>query len=642
VARLLALVTTVPLVALLWVCWRVLAQDRALEEQQIQQRVERATDIATAALQRAVETSERRLVEGNKDWPDGAVVMTARGDTVQIWPTGRVAYLPVAPQLPELPVAPFAAGEAVEFRQRDLNRAAAMYRDLASLNRPDVRAGALLRLARCLRGSGRQADALPVYARLVNEDGWAFEGMPVSLVARQARCSLMEALNQADDLRREAAALGSDLQRGRWPLTRAAAQLCAQDAAHWGVAPSPGQSERELLADGLRSLWQRLSQPGSAASGRESIAVGREETVVALWNRSGDRVSALVATPQFVSAQWLGAIDPVLREQRVKLKLHSGSRGLPPGAVRRADDIGLPWTLVVAGSDPEMERGQYRLRRRLLVSGFLILAVLIVIAGYLIFRATSREFAAARLQSDFVAAVSHEFRTPLTSLRQFTDMLREHKNLSDERRDVCYEAQARSAARLTRLVESLLDFGRMEGGARIYHFEPVDGSELVRRIVEEFRNEGQSSGFQFRLVKGRAFAAEVDPREMPGAPAAVAQDSAEIDADGEALGRALWNLLDNAVKYSGDSHEIEVEVGRVGPEVTIAVRDRGLGIPAYEQALIFRKFQRGDEAMRLGIKGTGIGLAMVSHIMKAHHGRVEVRSEPGQGSTFTLTLPVRR
>jgi len=621
VARLLALVAAVPLVALLWVCWRVLAQDRALEEQQIGQRVERATDIATAALQRAVEASERRLIEGNKDWPDGAAVMTVLGDAVQIWPSGRVAYYPVPPQLPELPVAPFAAGEAIEFRQRDFKRAAAVYRDLAGSNRPDVRAGALLRLARCLRASGKQADALPVYARLLNEDGWAFEGMPISLVARQARCSLTEVLNQTDDLRREAAAFGADLQRGRWPLARAAAQLCARDAVRWGVASWPGQPERDLLADGLYSLWQKLSQPGFAASGRESLAVGREETIVALWNRSGDRLSVLVATPRFISAQWLGAIDPVLREQRVQLKLHRGSRGLPPGAVRRADEIGLPWTLVVTGSDPEMERGQYRLRRRLLVSGFLILAVLIAIAAYLIFRATSREFAAARLQSDFVAAVSHEFRTPLTSLRQFTDMLREHKNLSDERRDICYEAQARSAARLTRLVESLLDFGRMEGGARIYHFEPVDGGEFVRRIMEEFRNEAQSSGFQFHLVT---------------------KDIAEIDADSEALGRALWNLLDNAMKYSGDSREIDVEVGRAGLDVTIAVRDRGLGIPAHEQALIFRKFQRGDEAMRLGIKGTGIGLAMVDHIMKAHHGRVEVRSEPGRGSTFTLALPVRR
>jgi len=620
VARLLALVAAVPLLALLWVGWRVLAQGRTLEDQQIRQRVERAADIATAALQRAVEATERRLAEGNKNWPDGAVILTARGDSVQVWPIGRAAYLPVAPRLPELPIAPFAAGEAIEFRQRDLTRAAAVYKDLANLDRPDIRAGALLRLARCLRGTGKQADALPLYARLLDEDGWAFEGMPVSLVARQARCSLMDALRQSDDLRREAAALASDMQRGRWPLTRGAAQLCAQDAARWGVDPLPGQSERELLAEGLDALWRRLSQPGTAASGRGSFAVGREESVVALWKRSGDQISALVATPRFVSSQWLGAIDPVLLEQEVTLKLHSGSTGLPPGAVRRADDIGLPWTLTVAGSDPEAERGQYRLRRQLLVSGFLLLAVLIIIASYLIYRATSREFAAARLQSDFVAAVSHEFRTPLTSLRQFTDMLREHKGLSDERRDLCYEAQARSAARLTRLVESLLDFGRMEGGARIYHFEPVICGDLVHRVVEEFREEAQSSGFQFRLAE---------------------QDAAEIEADPEAFGRALWNLLDNAMKYSGDSREIEVVVSRSGSSVTIAVRDHGLGIPAHEQTLIFRKFQRGDEAIRLGIKGTGIGLAMVDHIMKAHHGRVEVRSEPGHGSTFTLILPVR-
>jgi signal transduction histidine kinase len=621
VARLLALVAAVPLLALLWVGWRVLAQDRALEDQQIRQRVERATDIATAALLRAVEASERRLAEGNRDWPDGAAIMTARGDSFQVWPQGRVAYLPVAPKLPELPASPFAAGEAIEFGQRDLTRAAAIYRDLSGLNQPEVRAGGLLRLARCLRGSGKPIDALSVYARLIDEDGWTFGGMPVSLVARQARCALWEVLGQSDDLRREAGGLASDLRKGRWPLTRAAARLCEQDAARWGVAPSPGDPERELLADGLSSLWQRLSQPGAAASGRESMAVGPEETVVALWNRSEDRISALVASPRFVSAQWLGAIDPVLQEQRVTLKLHNGAGGLPAGAVRRADEIGLPWTLVVAGSDPAAERGQYRLRRRLFVSGFLILAVLIALASTLIYRATSREFAAARLQSDFVAAVSHEFRTPLTSLRQFTDMLREHKNLSDERRDLCYEAQARSAARLTRLVESLLDFGRMEGGARIYHFEPLVCSELVRRLVDEFREETQSSGFQFRLV---------------------AQDAAEIEADAEALGRALWNLLDNAVKYSGDSREIEVEVGRAGMNATIAVRDHGLGIPAHEQTLIFRKFQRGGEAMRLGIKGTGIGLAMVDHIMKAHHGRVEVRSEPGHGSTFSLILPVRR
>jgi two-component system, OmpR family, phosphate regulon sensor histidine kinase PhoR len=621
VALLLAVATAVPLAALLWVGWRALEQDRALENEQIRQQVERAADIVAAALQRAVAVSERRLAQGSKDWPAGAAAMTMSGETVQVWPMGRAAYLPVAPQLTELPGVPFAAGEAVEFRQRDLNGAAAIYRDLAGSNRREVRVGALLRLARCLRASGKQAEALPFYARLLEEDGLAFEGVPVSLVARQARCSLMEAMKQAEDLRREAAALGSDLQQGRWPLTRALAQLYAQDAERWGITSLPGQLERELLADGLSALWQRLSQAGSAGSGRESIDVGQEGTVVAIWNRSGDRVSALVVTPQFVSAQWLGAIDPVLKQQRVKLTLHNSSRGLSPGAVRRADETGLPWTVVVASSDPALERSRFQLRRRMLVTGFLILALLAISASYLMFRAISRELAAVRLQSDFVAAVSHEFRTPLTSLRQFTDMMREHKNLSDERRDLCYEAQARSTARLTRLVESLLDFGQMEGGARIYHFAPLDCGELVRRVVEEFQNETQSSGFQYRLA---------------------VRSSAEIDADGEALERALWNLLDNAVKYSGDNREIEVEVDGAGQEVTIAVRDRGLGIPAHEQAAVFRKFQRGGDAVKLGIKGTGIGLAMVDHIMKAHHGRVELQSDPGQGSTFRLILPARR
>lgn len=621
VGMLLAAATAVPLIALVWISWRVLAQDRALEEQQIEQRVERAADIATAALERAVAASERRLAEGSQDWPEGAVAMMIQGESVRVFPEGRATYLPVAPRLPELPVTPFVAAEAVEFRERNPARAAALYKDLASSNRPGVRAGALLRLARCLRASGKPADAIAVYARLLDEDGWQFEGMPVSLLARQSRCAVMDVMGRDDDLRLEADVLVLDLQKGRWPMTRPVAGLIEQDTARWGVATSSDQSDRKLLAAGLSALWEELSDPGSASSGRESIAIGGDQTVVALWNRSEDRTSALVATPEFVSTQWLGAIAPVLSGQRVKLTLHSGTKRLPPGTVRRADDTGLPWTVVAASSDPQAEKAEYQLRRRLLVSVFLILAAVIVITGYLIFRATSREFATARLQTDFVAAVSHEFRTPLTSLRQFTDMLREHKNLNEERREVCYEAQARSAARLTRLVESLLDFGRMEGGARVYHPERVDINDLVRRVVEEFRREVQSSEFQIRLA---------------------AQGAGEVEADEEALGRALWNLLDNAVKYSGESREIEVEVSRAGPEVRIAVRDHGLGIREHEKDFIFRKFRRGEEAARLGIKGTGIGLTMVNHIMKAHHGRIEVRSEPGKGSTFTLVLPLRR
>jgi len=115
-------------------------------------------------------------------------------------------------------------------------------------------------------------------------------------------------------------------------------------------------------------------------------------------------------------------------------------------------------------------------------------------------------------------------------------------------------------------------------------------------------------------------------------------DHAVVNADREALTQAIWNLLDNAVKYSGESRVVQVEVEQ-GSDVKIRVRDEGFGIPAPELKRIFRKFARGSAAVEHGVKGTGIGLAMVKHIVDAHAGRVIVDSEPGRGSTFTIILP---
>lgn len=225
----------------------------------------------------------------------------------------------------------------------------------------------------------------------------------------------------------------------------------------------------------------------------------------------------------------------------------------------------------------------------------------------------------AQQQSDFVAAVSHEFRTPLTSLCQFTELLAKDRVEGEEDRRRFYGVLARESQRLRRLVEGLLNFGRLDAGALDYRFETLDPDALTRRVVAEFEEEGNAGGHH------------IECRTDNSLP--------KVRADREALGCVIWNLVDNAVKYSPDQSAVCVRIGRAGSRVSISVRDEGVGIARAEQTAIFRKFTRGAAARALHVRGTGIGLAMAHQITHDHGGEIGVDSEPGKGSTFTVFLP---
>ncbi len=242
-----------------------------------------------------------------------------------------------------------------------------------------------------------------------------------------------------------------------------------------------------------------------------------------------------------------------------------------------------------------------------------------LVGTYFITRSINKELEIRQLQSDFVSAVSHEFRTPLASLRQLSELLADGRVPSEERRLAYYTGLRRETERLQRLVESLLEFGRMEAGARQYRFESMDPAALVHRVAEEFAQHLADDGYRID--------AEAE-RSLP-----------PIRVDPEAISRALWNLLDNAVKYSPGQRVVRVEATRLDDRVAISVRDRGLGISPNEQRQIFNKFVRAESAKAAGIPGTGLGLAMVQHIVRAHGGEISVESQVGVGSTFTILLP---
>ena len=228
----------------------------------------------------------------------------------------------------------------------------------------------------------------------------------------------------------------------------------------------------------------------------------------------------------------------------------------------------------------------------------------------------------ARVRRDFVANVSHELKTPLALIRLFAETLELGRVPSEEKAQQYYRVINKESHRLTQLINNILDFSRIEAGRKEYRFAPTDVARVVREVIESYRFQIEQQGFQLKVE--------------------VEEDLPHVPADEEALGQAIINLVNNAIKYSRDSKTIDIEVRRDGSKVLVSVKDTGIGIPRSEQKKIFEKFFRGEDSLVHETKGSGLGLALVRHIMEAHGGSVEVESTPGKGSTFTLALPVAK
>jgi signal transduction histidine kinase len=283
-----------------------------------------------------------------------------------------------------------------------------------------------------------------------------------------------------------------------------------------------------------------------------------------------------------------------------------------------AAETQLPWNLYVTRQPSLSGQGVLSQRRFVWLSGTIMILFLMA-CTYFIARAIRREADVARLQASFVSAVSHEFRSPLTSMRQLSEVLAEGRVLNEARRQMYYETLVSETGRLQRLVETLLDFGKMEAGARRFRFESMEVGNLARQVSAEFTSQIAESGRHIELQ---------GPSE-----------GCTIQGDPEALSLALHNLVDNALKYSPNHPVVWVEWAQENGYVALQVRDKGAGVARSEKKAIFRKFVRGSAAAGGQVKGTGVGLTMVRQIVLAHKGHIRLASEPGWGSTFTMLLP---
>ena len=311
-------------------------------------------------------------------------------------------------------------------------------------------------------------------------------------------------------------------------------------------------------------------------------------------------------------------LDPDMSEVRPLAATAGWGEGKPEVS-RKFEDVfkGLSLGLKFQGTSVQ-QLGESWMHRNFIVLG--ILSALIIIGLVLTKHVVSKEVALAKLKSDFVSNVSHELRTPLALIRLYAETLELGRITTKEKKHDYYKIIRKESERLTGLINNILDFSRIEAGRKEYEFRETDIADLVRNTLDSYRYQIEQQGFTLRE--------EID-ESLPS-----------VCVDREAIARALLNLMNNALKYSPNEKYLRVKLYRENGSVKLEVEDHGIGITSREQTKIFEKFYRTGDPLVHNTKGSGLGLSLVRHISDAHGGSIDVDSIPGQGSRFTLTLPL--
>ncbi len=525
-------------------------------------------------------------------------------------------------------------GERRELIVKDLGGAIGSYRQaLRTAGHPVQRAYARLMLGRVLTKAGRLQDAATQYRAILSSSSDVTDDLGVPLWLYAAGRLVEADIDVAGVLERAQ----RDVIGNRWfsppppppevyMLRDLAVNLASAEADsgfHAGVAKlSDFVAERLVLVEQTLALQRDLAGLGLMPTATGS---GNGEPRWVLYGSPAWLVSTalpLEDLPATVVA--VQARDAFSSVEHVSASLKAvGALGLKPGDSSGGRLLGpaFPGIKVefAAGDDTGFLAAWNLQRSFYLVTLFLVLGVTLF-GAYLLWRDVRRELRLAELRTQFVSGVSHELKTPLTAIRMFAETLRMRRSTDTHVQDEYLDTIVNESERLTRLLNNVLDFSQLEQGKKQYQREPCSLAEIVEATANAMRYPLQQQGFELHVE--------------------TADDLPSVDVDRDAIEQALLNLLTNAMKYSGESRDIDLRLSKCNGDALIEVSDRGVGIEPEEQVRIFEKFYRAHTPENDHIPGTGIGLTLVEHIAKGHGGRVTVQSVPTKGSTFSLHLPL--
>ncbi|MFT3829428.1 MAG: HAMP domain-containing sensor histidine kinase [Opitutaceae bacterium] len=615
-------VVLVPSVALLWFVQRAARNEELAVRQQLTEAYRANLVLAQERLQAHWLRLSTELATRAPDVAPAElfaeVVSGAAADTAVCFDAGGRAAYPGTSVLPapEMRTTAWAAASTLELR--DPARAAQAFAAIAAnAETPTVAGRALQAQVRCLLRTGERAAALAILTdQLPSARFRAVCDSQGRLIVPNALLLALELLGdetpeRSESLRRKLGALALDysdpalaapqrrlllreLQKVA-PAPRLAAFLSAEDLAAEWLATRPGPStDSELRASALPGVWQ-LAIPSARV-----VLLFRLEHLQR-------RLPGLFAGNALPAGATVELLEPRRESEAALFSVPAGAS--MPG-----------WRLALVLHDRRAFDAASRARADFYVwIGGLAIVVLLVFAA-LTWGMLRRQLALTRLRNDLVANVTHELKTPLSSMRLLVDTLLNAPPPLDERTTREYLALvAQENVRLSRLIDNFLTFSRIERNKYVYAFDRVAPLTLAERAAGAVRERFQAAG-TFEVV--------VDPA-LP-----------DVSADADALVTALVNLLDNAWKYSGETKHVVLSARRREDRVEFAVRDHGIGLAPRDRRRIFQRFYQVRPQGSPVSGGCGLGLSIVQAIVAAHHGTITVESELGRGSLFMIRLPL--
>jgi signal transduction histidine kinase len=555
----------------------------------------------------------------------------------------------------------FETGWKYEFQDRDNKRALTYYQQQMNRLSDDYsRAIVLNSIARLHKKNGALDAAAESYELLSRDYGdyRINKAMPMGLIADSELTKLLLAQGDTTGALGAQFRLLENLISQNWELDVVSYSLFASKALEFlqelKMHPSTHHAalltqfdslcqKQQILQEETRNLLSDYDQIGNNLPGRVSayeIRTGKRmhqesgglDYLISIIpdNNNGHWCLLLSAEgllnhyvkPQLQSVSEAGRWYWLLQNNRGEVLVEADERIDNTEFVEMSFPAGLPvWTMFAFAKPLSPLQTFFDSGQGIYFFMFLFIGAVLIVGLLFIMYSVNRELQITRMKSDFVATVSHEFKSPLTAIRQITEMFQSGR-VPPERREKYYSVMLQQGARLTHLIDNILDFSQIERGKKSYVFEEINIGGLIQEIVDRYQKRMGSKGFQINL------------NIQAGLP--------DVPVDAQAIEQALDNLLNNAVKYSGNSKVIDLSAEQNNGSIVTSIRDYGIGISAEEQGKIFERFYRAGNKQTHDIKGSGIGLTLVKEIVKAHGGKIDIESSPGKGSTFYFYLPINK